>query len=46
MKKEECYLKGVIQVSDSFTLKRVGLVKSLGFNLLSISQFFDEGFEV
>jgi hypothetical protein len=27
-------------------LKRVALVKSLGFNLLSVSQFLDEGFEV
>jgi hypothetical protein len=36
----------VVQVSDKVTLKRVALVKSLGFNLLSISQLLDEGFEV
>jgi hypothetical protein len=38
--------EGVVQVSDKVTLKRVALVKSLGFNLLSISQLLDEGFEV
>jgi hypothetical protein len=38
--------KGVVHVSDKVTLKRVALVKSLGFNLLSVSQFLDEGFEV
>ena len=38
--------EGVIKVSDNFALKRVALVKSLGFNLLSISQLLDEGFEV
>jgi hypothetical protein len=38
--------KGAIQVSDSFLLKHVALVKSLGYNLLSLSQLLDEGFEV
>jgi hypothetical protein len=38
--------KGVVHVSDKVTWKRVALVKSLGFNLLSVSQFLDEGFEV
>jgi hypothetical protein len=28
------------------TLRRVALVQSLGFNLLSVSQLLDEGFEV
>jgi hypothetical protein len=38
--------EGVVHVSDEVTLKRVALVKSLGFNLLSVSQLLDEGFEV
>jgi hypothetical protein len=38
--------KGVVRVSDKVTLKRVALVKSLGFNLLLVSQLLDEGFEV
>ena len=38
--------EGAIKVSDNFALKRVALVKSLGFNLLSVSQLLDEGFEV
>ena len=37
---------GEVKVSDSVMLKRVALVKSLGFNLLSVSQLLDEGFEV
>jgi hypothetical protein len=36
---------GTVKVSDSVTLKRVALVKSLGFNLLLVSQLLDEGFE-
>jgi hypothetical protein len=28
------------------TLRRVALVQSIGFNLLSVSQLLDEGFEV
>jgi hypothetical protein len=35
-----------IKVSDKITLKRVALVQSLGYNLLSVSQLLDEGFEV
>jgi hypothetical protein len=38
--------EGVVHVSDMVTLKRVALVKSLGFNLLSVSQLLDLGFEV
>jgi hypothetical protein len=37
---------GTVKVSESVTLRRVSLVKSLGYNLLSISQLLDEGFEV
>jgi hypothetical protein len=33
-------------VSDKITLRRVALVESLGYNLLSVSQLLDEGFEV
>jgi hypothetical protein len=35
-----------VRVSDKVVLKRVSLVKSLGFNLLSVSQLLEEGFEV
>jgi hypothetical protein len=38
--------KGEIKVSDKITLKRVALVQLLGYNLLSVSQLLDEGFEV
>jgi hypothetical protein len=38
--------EGVVHVSDKVTLKRVALVKYFGFNLLSVSQLLDEGFEV
>jgi hypothetical protein len=38
--------KGEIKVSDKITLKRVALVQSLGYNLLSVSQLLDEGFQV
>jgi hypothetical protein len=38
--------EGEINVSDKITLKRVALVQSLGYNLLSVSQLLDEGFEV
>ena len=34
--------EGVIQISETI-LKRVALVKSIGFNLLSVSQLLDEG---
>jgi hypothetical protein len=33
-------------VSDKITLMHVALVQSLGYNLLSVSQLLDEGFEV
>jgi hypothetical protein len=38
--------EGVVHVSDKVTLKRVALVRSVGFNLLSVSQLRNEGFEV
>jgi hypothetical protein len=38
--------EGENKVSDKITLKRVSLVQSLGYNLLSVSQILDEGFEV
>jgi hypothetical protein len=37
---------GEIKVSDKVTLRRVSLVQSPRFNLLSVSQLMDEGFEV
>ena len=37
---------GAVRVSDRFTLREVVLVSNLGFNLLSVSQLLDEGFEV
>jgi hypothetical protein len=37
---------GTVKVSESVTLRRVSFVKSLGCNLLSVSQLLDEGFEV
>jgi hypothetical protein len=39
-------LVGTVKVSESVTLRRVSLVKSLGYNLLSVSQLLDEGFDV
>jgi hypothetical protein len=38
--------EGVVKLSNNVTLKRVALVKLLGFNLLSVSQLLDEGYEV
>jgi hypothetical protein len=38
--------EGKIKVSDKITLMRVSLVQSLGYNLLSVSQLLDDGFEV
>jgi hypothetical protein len=38
--------EGEIKVSDKVTLRRVALVRSLGYNLLSVSELLDEGFEV
>jgi hypothetical protein len=37
---------GTVKVSEFVTLWRVSLVKSLGYNLLFVSQLLDEGFEV
>jgi hypothetical protein len=37
---------GTVKVSGFVTLQRVALVKSLGYNLLLVSQLLDEGFEV
>jgi hypothetical protein len=37
---------GTVKVSACVTLRHVALVKSLGFNLFSVSQLLDEGFEV
>jgi hypothetical protein len=37
---------GTMKVSENATLRHVALVKSLGFNLLSVSQLLDESFEV
>jgi hypothetical protein len=37
---------GMVKVSESMTIRRVSLVKSSGYNLLSISQLLDEGIEV
>jgi hypothetical protein len=37
---------GTVKVSDSVTLRCVSLIKSLGYNLLSVSQLLHEGFEV
>jgi hypothetical protein len=37
---------GTVKVGEFVTLKRVSLVKYLGFNLLSVSQLLIEGFEV
>ena len=37
---------GAVRVSDRFILREVALVSNLGFNLLSVSQLLDEGFEV
>jgi hypothetical protein len=35
--------EGEIKMSDKITLRRVALVQSLGYNLLSVSQILDEG---
>jgi len=37
---------GAVRVSDRFTLREVALVLNIGFNLLSVLQLLDEGFEV
>jgi hypothetical protein len=38
--------KGEIKVSDKITVRHVALVQLLGYNLLSVSQLLDKGFEV
>ena len=38
--------EGEVKVSKLETLKHVALVKSLGYNLFSVSQLLDEGYEV
>jgi hypothetical protein len=38
--------EGEIKVTDKIILRHVALVQSLGYNLLSVSQLSDEGFEV
>jgi hypothetical protein len=38
--------EGEIKVSDKISLRRVALVQSHRYNLLSVSQLLDEGFEV
>jgi hypothetical protein len=37
---------GTVKVTESMTLWRVSLLKTLGYNLLWVSQLLDEGFEV
>ena len=37
---------GTIRVNESFVLKEVALVLNLHFNLLSVSQLLQDGFEV
>lgn len=37
---------GCIKVTDKYTLKDVALVKNLHYNLLSVSQFLEDDFEV
>jgi hypothetical protein len=38
--------RGTIRVNESFVLKDVALVSNLHFNLLSVSQLLQDGFEV
>jgi hypothetical protein len=38
--------EGAIKVSDKIALRRVALIQLLGYNLLSVSQLLDEGFEM
>jgi hypothetical protein len=45
-RRERVLSEGEIKVSDKITLRHVALVQSLGYNLLSVSQLLDEGFEV
>jgi hypothetical protein len=38
--------EGEIKISDKINLRHVALIQSLGYNLLSVSQLLDGGFEV
>jgi hypothetical protein len=38
--------RGTVRVNESFVLKDVALVSNLHFNLLSVSQLLEDGFEV
>jgi hypothetical protein len=38
--------RGIIRINESFVLKDVALVSNLHFNLLSVSQLLQDGFEV
>jgi hypothetical protein len=44
--KDKVLSHGTIRVNESFALKDVALVLNLYFNLLSVSQLFQDGFEV
>jgi hypothetical protein len=37
---------GTVKMSESVTLRHVSLIKSLGYNLHSVSQLLNKGFEV
>jgi hypothetical protein len=39
-------LVGTMKVTEFVTIRRASLVKSLGYNLLFVSQLLDKGFEV
>jgi hypothetical protein len=41
-----CVVRNEIKVTNKITLRRVALVQFLGYNLLSVFQLLDEGFEV
>ena len=43
--KDKILSEGAIEVSD-FMLKRVTLVESFGFDLLSVSRLLEDGFEI
>ena len=38
--------KGIVRVNENCLLKDVALVSKLSYNLISVSQLLDEGFEV
>ena len=44
--KEKVIGLGAIRISDHFILREVAFVENLGFNLLSVSQLLEDGFEV